>query len=99
MAVAFAALGAELKGLLGLPVEERANTEPHQHDAERQGADLTERNAQLAAELGAQRSAVWLCRAGPSRDARKGNTSHAPSPACARESVRGEGELSICISW
>jgi hypothetical protein len=56
MAVAFAALGAELKGLLGLPVEERANTEPHQHDAERQGADLTERNAQLAAELAAMRA-------------------------------------------
>ena len=56
IAVAFAALGAELKGLLGLPVEERTNTEPHQHDAERQRADLTERNAQLAAELAAVRA-------------------------------------------
>ena len=54
--VAFAALGAELKGLLGLPVEEQANTEPHQHDAERQGTDLAERNAQLAAELAAVRA-------------------------------------------
>ena len=43
--LAFAALGAELKGLLGLPVEKRVNTEPHEHDAERQRADLTERNA------------------------------------------------------
>jgi hypothetical protein len=41
---AFAALGAELKGLLGLPVEKRVNTEP-------QRADLTEHNAQLTAEL------------------------------------------------
>jgi hypothetical protein len=56
IAVAFAALGAELKGLLGLPVEKRSNTESHQHDAERQGADLTERNAQLAAELAAVRA-------------------------------------------
>jgi hypothetical protein len=57
MAAAFAALGAELKGLLGLPVEERANTEPHQHDTG-QWADLTERNAQLAAELAAMRATV-----------------------------------------
>ena len=56
VAVAFAALGAELKGLLGLPVEKRSNTESHQHDAEREGADLTERNAQLAAELAAVRA-------------------------------------------
>jgi hypothetical protein len=55
LAVAFATLGAELKGILGLPVEERANTEPRQHDAERQAADLTERNAELAAELAAMR--------------------------------------------
>jgi len=54
--LAFAALGAELKGLLGLPVEKRANTEPHEHDAERQRADLTERNVQLAAELAAVRA-------------------------------------------
>jgi hypothetical protein len=54
--LAFAALGADLKGLLGLPVEKRANTEPHWHDAERQRADLTERNAQLAAELAAVRA-------------------------------------------
>jgi hypothetical protein len=47
--VAFAALGAELKDLLGLPVEKRLSTEPHQRDAERQAADLTERNAELAA--------------------------------------------------
>jgi hypothetical protein len=44
------------KGLLGLPVERRANTEPHEHDAERQRADLTERNVQLAAELAAARA-------------------------------------------
>jgi hypothetical protein len=54
--LAFAALGAELKGLLGLPVEKRTNTEPHEHDAERQRADLTERNVQLAAELAAVRA-------------------------------------------
>jgi len=54
--LAFAALGAELKGLLGLPVEKRANTEPHEHDADRQRADLTERNVQLAAELVAVRA-------------------------------------------
>jgi hypothetical protein len=36
IAVAFAALGAELKDLLGLPVEKRSSTESHQHDAERQ---------------------------------------------------------------
>jgi hypothetical protein len=51
IAVAFATLGAELKGLLGLAVEERADTEPRQHDTERQAADFTEHNAQLAAEL------------------------------------------------
>ena len=51
IAVAFATLGAELKGLLGLAVEERADTGPRQHDTERQAADFTERNAQLAAEL------------------------------------------------
>ena len=51
IAVAFAILGAELKGLLGLPVEERANSEPRQQAAERQGTDLPERNAQPAAEL------------------------------------------------
>jgi hypothetical protein len=56
IAIAFATLGAELKGFLRLPVEERGKTEPHQHDAERQGADLTERNAQLAAELAAMRA-------------------------------------------
>jgi hypothetical protein len=56
IAVAFAALGAELNGILRLPVEERTNTEPHQHDAERLLADLTERNAQLAAELAAVRA-------------------------------------------
>ena len=55
IAVAFATLGAELKGILGLPVDERANTEPCQHDAERQGADFIERN-QLAAELAATRA-------------------------------------------
>jgi hypothetical protein len=53
IAVAFATLGAELKSILGMPVEDRANTEPRQHDTERQAADLTERNAQLAAELAA----------------------------------------------
>jgi hypothetical protein len=47
--LAFAALGAELKGLLGLPVEKRVNTEP-------QRADLTERNAQLTAELATVRA-------------------------------------------
>jgi hypothetical protein len=56
MAVAFAALGAELKCLLGLAVEKRSNTESHQHDAEKQGTDLAERNAQLAAELAAVRA-------------------------------------------
>jgi hypothetical protein len=58
IAVAFAALGAELNGILRLPVEERTNTEPHQHDAERLLADLTERNAQLAAELAAARASA-----------------------------------------
>jgi hypothetical protein len=47
--LAFAALGAELKGLLGLPVEKRVNTEP-------QRADLMERNAQLTAELATVRA-------------------------------------------
>ena len=56
VAVAFAVLGAELQDLLGLPVEKRSSTESHQHDAERQAADLTERNAQLAAELAAMRA-------------------------------------------
>jgi len=56
VAVAFAALGAELQDLLGLPVEKRSSTESHQHDAERQATDLTERNAQLAAELAAMRA-------------------------------------------
>jgi hypothetical protein len=51
MAVAFATLGAELKGLLGLPAEERANSEPRQRAAERLGTDLPEHNAQPAAEL------------------------------------------------
>jgi hypothetical protein len=55
IAVAFAILGAELKGILGLSVEERADTEPRQHDTERQAADLTERKA-LAAELTAVRA-------------------------------------------
>jgi hypothetical protein len=53
IAVAFATLGAELRGILGLSVKERADTEPRQHDAEGPGVDLTERNAQLAAELAA----------------------------------------------
>ncbi len=56
MAVAFAALGAELKGLLGSLAEGRANDEQRQNMAERQGADLAERNAQLAAELAAERA-------------------------------------------
>jgi hypothetical protein len=56
IAVAFAALGAELQDLLGLPVEKRSSTESHQHYSERQAADLTERNAQLAAELAAMRA-------------------------------------------
>jgi hypothetical protein len=56
VAVAFAALGAELQDLLGLPVEKRSSTESHQHDVERQTADLTERYAQLAAELAAMRA-------------------------------------------
>jgi hypothetical protein len=51
IAVAFATLRAELKGLLGLPVEERANPEPREQAAERQGTDLIERDAQPAAEL------------------------------------------------
>ena len=56
IAVAFVALGTELKDLLGLPVEKRSSTEPHRHDAERQAADLKERNAQLATELAAMRA-------------------------------------------
>lgn len=63
IAAAFATLGAELKGILRLPVEERGNTEPHQHDTERQGADLTERIAQLAAELAAVRATAEKARA------------------------------------
>jgi len=56
IAVAFAALGAELKGLLGLPVDEPVNAELNQHHADRQAADLAEQNAQLAAELAAVRA-------------------------------------------
>jgi hypothetical protein len=56
IAVAFATLGAELKGLLGLAVEERRDTELRQHDTEAESGDLTERNAQLAAELIAVRA-------------------------------------------
>ena len=56
IAVAFAVLGAELKDLLGLPVEKRSSTKSHQHGAESQAADLKERNAQLAAELAAMRA-------------------------------------------
>ena len=63
IAAAFATLGAELKGILRLPVEERGNTEPHQHDTEGQGADLTERIAQLAAELAAVRATAEKARA------------------------------------
>jgi hypothetical protein len=55
IAVAFAVLGAELKDLLGLPVEKRSTTESHQQGPERQGADLIERN-QLAVELAATRA-------------------------------------------
>ena len=55
MAVAFAALGAELKGLLELPAEAPANDELRQNREERQAADLAERNAQLA-ELAAERA-------------------------------------------
>ena len=55
MAVAFAVLGAELKGLLELPAEAPANDELRQNREERQAADLAERNAQLA-ELAAERA-------------------------------------------
>ena len=55
MAVAFAVLGAELKGLLELPAEVPANDELRQNREERQAADLAERNAQLA-ELAAERA-------------------------------------------
>jgi hypothetical protein len=58
IAVAFAALGAELKGLLGLPAEVRANDELRQNSAERQAADLAERNAQLAAERAKAEKAI-----------------------------------------
>jgi hypothetical protein len=51
IAVAFATLGAELKGILGLAVEERADTESRQHDTEGEAGDITERNAKLDAEL------------------------------------------------
>src|SRR5271156_1724953 len=64
IAVAFAILGAELKGILRLSVEERADTEPRQHDTERQAADLTERNAELAAELIAVRATAEKATAG-----------------------------------
>jgi hypothetical protein len=64
IAVAFAILGAELKGILGLSVEERGDTEPRQHDTERQAADLTERNAELAAELIAVRATAEKATAG-----------------------------------
>ena len=57
VAVAFAALGAELQDLLGVT---RREAEQHRiasaRQAERQAADLTERNAQLAAELAAMRA-------------------------------------------
>ena len=55
MAVAFSALGAELKDLLELPAEAPANDELRQNREERQVADLVERNAQLA-ELVAERA-------------------------------------------
>jgi hypothetical protein len=58
MAIAFAAVGAELKDLLGLPVEKRSTTESHQQGPERQAAEFTERNAQFAAELAAVHAAT-----------------------------------------
>jgi hypothetical protein len=58
IAVAFAALGAELKDLLGLPVEKRSSTESHEHGPEKQAADCTEPNAQFAAELAAVHAAT-----------------------------------------
>jgi hypothetical protein len=58
IAVAFAALGAELKDLLGLPIEKWSSTESHQHGPERQAAEFTERNAQFAAELAAVHAAT-----------------------------------------
>ena len=58
IAVAFAVLGAELKDLIGLPVEKRSTTESHQQGPERQAAEFTERNAQFAAELAAVHAAT-----------------------------------------
>jgi hypothetical protein len=55
MAVAFSALGAELKDLLKLPAEVPEKDELRQNREERQVADLAERNAQLA-ELVAERA-------------------------------------------
>ena len=55
MAVAFAALRAELKGLLELPAGAPANDELRRNREERQVADLAERNSQLA-ELAADRA-------------------------------------------
>ena len=49
IAVAFAVLGAELKDLLGLPVEKRSATELHQQGPERQAAEFTELAAVHAA--------------------------------------------------
>ena len=58
MAVAFSALGAELKELLELPAEAPANDELRQNREERQVADLVERNAQLAELVGLARRPV-----------------------------------------
>jgi hypothetical protein len=46
--VPFAALGAELNGLVKRPAEAPANDELRQNPEERQVADLAERNAQVA---------------------------------------------------
>jgi hypothetical protein len=48
IAVAFAALETELKGLLELPAEAPASDEPHQKQDERPAVDLAEQNAQTA---------------------------------------------------
>jgi hypothetical protein len=56
MTAAFAALGAELKSLLGLPAESATNDERPNDNADGQAADLAERNARLAAELAAERA-------------------------------------------
>ena len=63
MEAEFAALGAELKLLLGLPSAARSNDDRHQagaggqkDSADRQAAELAERNAQLKAELAAVRT-------------------------------------------